>query len=49
MARETADDIDEAAASWAARADRGLSPAERAELEAWLRGDVRRSGAYARI
>lgn len=49
MARETADDIDEAAASWAARADRGLSAAERAELEIWLGGDVRRSGAYARM
>ena len=49
MTRETADDIDEAAANWAARADRGLSPAEGAELEAWLSGDVRRSGAYARM
>ncbi|MDZ4373544.1 MAG: FecR domain-containing protein, partial [Phenylobacterium sp.] len=44
-----ADDIDEAAASWAARADRGLSPAEGVELEAWLAGDVRRPGAYARM
>jgi len=49
MARETARDIDETAASWAARADRGLSPAESADLEAWLRGDVRRAGAYARL
>lgn len=49
MARETAHEIDEAAASWAARADRGLSPAESAELEAWLRDDVRRAGAYARL
>lgn len=49
MVRETADDIDEVAASWAARADRGLSPAESAELEAWLGGDVRRPGAYARM
>lgn len=49
MARETADDIDHAAARWAARADRGLSPAEAAELEAWLRGDVRRPGAYGRM
>lgn len=49
MARETADDIDEAAAGWAARADRGLTPAETAELEGWLRGDIRRSGAYARM
>lgn len=49
MDRETADDIDAAAADWAARADRGLSPAEGAELEAWLGGDVRRPGAYARM
>lgn len=49
MAKETADDIDEAAASWAARADRGLSVVETAELDAWLRGDIRRSGAYARM
>jgi transmembrane sensor len=49
MAKETADDIDEAAAGWAARADRGLTLAETAELEAWLRGDIRRSGAYARM
>lgn len=49
MAKETADDIDEAAASWAARADRGLTVAETAELDAWLRGDIRRSGAYARM
>ncbi|TAJ70733.1 MAG: DUF4974 domain-containing protein [Phenylobacterium sp.] len=49
MARETADDIDEAAAGWAARADRGLTPTETVELEAWLRGDIRRSGAYARM
>jgi transmembrane sensor len=49
MARETADDIDEAAAGWAARAERGLTPVETAELDAWLRGDIRRSGAYARM
>lgn len=49
MVRETADDIDEVAANWAARADRGLTPAESAELEAWLASDVRRPGAYARM
>ncbi len=49
MARETADDIDEAASAWAVRADRGLSTAEEAELEAWLRADARRPGAYARM
>lgn len=49
MARETADEIDEAAAGWAARADRGLTESEQAELDGWLRGDIRRSGAYARM
>lgn len=49
MAKETADDTDVAAATWAARVDRGLSIAETAELDAWLRGDVRRAGAYARM
>lgn len=49
MTKETSADIDEAAASWAARADRGLSAAETAQLDDWLAGDVRRSGAYARM
>jgi transmembrane sensor len=49
MVRETADDIDEVAAAWAVRADRGLSAAETVELEGWLEGDVRRAGAYARM
>lgn len=46
--RQTAREIDLAAAAWAARADRGLSPAEAAELGAWVAGDSRRQGAYAR-
>ncbi|PZQ65872.1 MAG: hypothetical protein DI570_00180 [Phenylobacterium zucineum] len=49
MVRETADEIDEVAAAWAVRVDRGLTAVEAAELEAWLEGDVRRSGAYARM
>jgi transmembrane sensor len=47
--RETSTDIDQAAAAWVARADRGrLTDAEQAELGAWLTGDLRRQGAFAR-
>lgn len=47
--RETASQIDEAAAAWAARTDRGpLAPDDRAALDTWLHGDSRRIGAYAR-
>lgn len=49
MNRETAQQIDLAAAEWAAKADRGLSLDEEAALEDWLAGDVRRLGAYGRI
>lgn len=49
MAPETADDINRAAAEWAARADRGLTAAEDATLSAWLAGDRRREGAYLRM
>jgi transmembrane sensor len=49
MAKETAADIDETASVWAARADRGLTADETAALDVWLRGDIRRSGAYARM
>jgi transmembrane sensor len=49
MSRETAQEVDAAAALWAACADRGLTPAEEAQFEQWLAGDVRRPGAYARI
>lgn len=47
--RESAADIDAAAARWVVRADRdGDDPGFQAELEAWLAADRRRSGAYAR-
>lgn len=47
--RETSDEIDERAAEWAARVDNApLDPAAEAELQAWLDGDIRRLGAYAR-
>ena len=47
--KETAKQIDAAAADWAARVDRGvLSVAEEKELEDWLAADPRRAGAYAR-
>lgn len=45
---QTASEIDATAADWAAMADRGLTPAEDARLEAWLGEDVRHAGAYAR-
>jgi len=41
--------IDDAAFSWVARIDRApLSPSESSELEAWLSGDIRCEGAFAR-
>ena len=46
--RETAQSIDEAAAVWTARLDRGLTESEQTELEEWLSGDSRRMGALAR-
>lgn len=46
--REPAGTIDDIAAEWVVRLDRGLSEAERAELERWLAGDMRRRGALAR-
>jgi transmembrane sensor len=47
--RETPEAIDEAAAAWVARIDRApLSPAEDAELDAWLANDSRRRGAFAK-
>ena len=48
MSRETAREIDAAAAAWAARVDRGLSSPESEALDAWLAVDTRRAGAYAR-
>lgn len=46
---ETAESINLDAADWAARADRGLSENEAAELAAWLAGNPRRLGAYMRM
>ena len=46
---ETAKEIDAAAADWAARLDRGvLSPEDEVRLDAWLAGDSRRVGAFAK-
>ncbi|MBO9710303.1 MAG: FecR domain-containing protein [Caulobacter sp.] len=47
--RESAADIEADAARWVVRVDRdGHDPAVHAELTAWLAGDRRRVGAYAR-
>lgn len=40
--------IDAQAAEWAARVDNGLSVEEQSVLDAWLAGDSRRLGAYAK-
>jgi transmembrane sensor len=45
---EKAHEIDSAAARWAARLDRGLSPDEEHDLQVWLLGDTRRLGAFAK-
>lgn len=46
---ETAQEIDAAAADWAARLDRGvLSPEDEVRLDAWLAEDARRVGAFAK-
>lgn len=47
-AREPAKVVDEEAAAWTARIDRGLDFAEQAALDHWLAGDRRRIGALAR-
>jgi transmembrane sensor len=50
MPRETANEIDAAAAQWAGRIDRGpLSADEHQAFETWLAADLRRPGAYARM
>jgi len=50
MPRETSQEIDGAAADWAARIDGGaLSAAGEGELDAWLAGDPRRMGAFMRM
>ncbi|MET0272953.1 MAG: FecR domain-containing protein [Phenylobacterium sp.] len=47
--RETAAEIDDAAAAWAARIDRApLSPSQDQALDAWLAADSRRQGAFAK-
>lgn len=46
--RETSRFIDETAADWIARLDRGLSEEETQALAAWLSGDPRRRGALLR-
>ena len=48
-ARETSSRIDDAAAAWAARVDRGpLTAAEQADFETWQASDRRCVGAFAR-
>lgn len=49
MSRETAEEIDLAAADWAARVDRGLSSDDERALDAWLGADPRRVGAYGKV
>jgi len=46
--RETSRFIDETAADWIARLDRGLSEEETQALATWLSGDARRRGALLR-
>ncbi len=47
--RETSSEIDDAAADWLARMDRApLSDVDRLLFQAWIDGDVRRRGAFAR-
>lgn len=49
MKQQKAQEIDEDAADWAAKVDRGLSAAEQVDFDYWLDGDVRRLGAYGRL
>lgn len=49
MKRQTAREIEEQAAGWAAKVDRGLSASEHSDLDRWLGEDSRRLGAYGRI
>jgi len=47
--RETSAEIDDTAADWAMRIDdAALDGTQRAAFDAWLKGDIRRVGAYAR-
>ena len=46
---QSANEVDDEAADWATRADgRGLDQTHDVELQAWLRGDPRREGAFLR-
>lgn len=50
MPRETSQEIDAAAAAWAARIDSGLlSNEEEKQLETWMAADDRRRGAFMRM
>ena len=49
MAKESAKKVDEAAAQWVMRLDRGLSAADERELDAWLDADTRHMGAFGRM
>jgi len=49
MARQTADEINEAAGLWAVRHERGLTEAEAAAFQSWLDEDSRHLGAYGRM
>jgi transmembrane sensor len=49
MAKESAKEIDDAAAEWVARLDRGLTAVEEQNLQAWLSNDDRRLGAFGRM
>jgi transmembrane sensor len=49
MARQTSQEVERVACLWAAKLDDGpLLPTDQAELDAWLEGDERRLGAFAR-
>jgi transmembrane sensor len=46
--REQASEIEDAATIWAAKAERGLTAKDRAQLDQWLEGDSRHLGAFVR-
>jgi transmembrane sensor len=46
--RKKASDIEDVATAWAAKAERGLSPEESAELDLWLEEESRHLGAFVR-
>lgn len=46
--REKACEIEDAATTWAAMAERGLTASEKVEFDRWIEGDSRRLGAYVR-